>query len=189
MKKAIVYFQFIVLVLVSSCRKYEIDNEDMRLIPYSQNEILVFESDKKEMDTIFINGFQKYIADSDPLAIFPDKLEFFSVKYEFKDSNYDRYLPGVLIKIQGSKNHDLFIWFSINIGSISGSCGISKKELLELPSIKWTYKNMTFEDVKILESDYYTGSYPEKIFWSVSKGIMGIESENAKWKLKNKYVP
>ena len=189
MKKAIIHYQLLILILALSCKKYEITEKDMELIPYSQNEILVFESGKQELDTIFISGFKNYLADSDPLAILPNKIEFYSVEYEFKDSNYDRYLPGELIKIQGSKHHEIFIWLNINIGTISGNCSLSKKEIIESSSIKWTFQNKSIEDVKVLESDIYTGNYPEKIFWSISQGLMGIESDKGFWKLKNKYVP
>ena len=184
MKRSI-YYCLSILVLSVSCRTFEIDEKDLELIPYSRGEILVFESDKKEVDTIFITGFDSLMADSDPLAILPDKQEIYRVNYRLNESKYNQ----ELMKLQGSRNHEITIWFDITLGKIKGLSAISKKELKELPNISWVFNNKTLKDVKTLESNLIPESDQVKIFWSISEGLMGLESDFGTWRLIKKYVP
>ena len=71
--KLILNFSIFLLVLFSCGTK--IRKEDNKYIPYKGNEILVFQSNKNELDTIFLTGISKFNACYDPLSLFKPACE------------------------------------------------------------------------------------------------------------------
>ena len=61
MKKNISTFTlcFILTTIVSCVSHYKLKKDDIKYIPYKGNEVLVFQSDKNRMDTIFLKGISK----------------------------------------------------------------------------------------------------------------------------------
>jgi hypothetical protein len=71
--KLILIFSIFLLVLLYCGMK--IRKEDNKYIPYKGNEILVFQSNKNELDTIFLTGISKFNACYDPLSLFKPACE------------------------------------------------------------------------------------------------------------------
>jgi len=185
---------FVLIIVISSCsRTYKIDKEDFKLIPYSGTENLIFISSEKELDTIFLKGFDQYQVDSDPLAIFPNKFEIYRLVCKHSDPNpkYDRYLEnGSLMELHSSPGSQASIEFNISLKGTMGSCNLSKKEFDKIPTTSLLIENKNYTDIKIFTADIYIkGKLPEKYFWSVSEGLVGINDNGIEWRLIKKYVP
>jgi hypothetical protein len=178
----------------SSCSNYKIKKNDFSLIPYKGKETLVFKSTENKFDTIFLNGFDKYSAGSDPLAIFPDKYEIYRLNCTVSDPNYNRYLDGKSIIELSAGQDETIIWFDILMkeSRFYGKSIYSKTEFNSIPLSKITINKKVYDDVKIFESD---GSYEKRInyaerfYWSVSEGFLGLDKRDEKWRLIKKNVP
>lgn len=184
---------FVFIIGITSCQTYEIDKADFNLIPYSGKENLIFKSSEKELDTIFLKGFDKYKVDSDPLAIFPDKFEIYRLICKHSDPNrkYDRYLEnGSLMELHSFSDSQTYLEFNISLKGTMGFCNLSKKEFDKIPMTSLLVGNKNYTDIKIFTADIYTkGKLPEKYFWSISEGLIGINDNGIEWRLINKYVP
>src|SRR5436190_8074493 len=87
----------IILLLLTSCSKtIKLSEDDFKWIPYKGNETLVFNSSTGDADTIFLVGTDQHSNPSDPLDVFPTKLEHFTIlaKYSDPSSSHQRYLKG-----------------------------------------------------------------------------------------------
>lgn len=180
--------------ILSCSQDYKIDKTDYSLLPYNGNEILVLQSTKNKLDTIFINGIKRYSADSDPLAFFPDQYEIHRLICKISDPNNDRYLPGkALIELKASSDGTQ-VWFDIIMKEswFYGKTIYSKSEFDSVPISKMTINNKIYDDVKIFESDgsyEYRDNYAERFYWSLSQGFLGLDKRETKWRLIKKYVP
>ncbi|WP_138435146.1 hypothetical protein [Winogradskyella algicola] len=184
----------LLLAFVSCSKEYKIDKSDYSLIPYNGNEILVLKSTENKLDTIFINGIERYFASSDPLAFFPDQHEIQNLNCKISDPNYNRYLPGkVLIELRASSDGTQ-IWFDIIMKEswYYGKKIYSKTEFDSVPITKMIIDDKVYNDVKIFESDgsyEQRDNYAERFYWSLSQGFLGLSKRNEKWRLIKKYVP
>ena len=179
----------------TSCsHKYKIDKSDYLLIPYIGNENLILKSTENKFDTIFINGIERYSADSNPLAIFPEQHEIHSLNCRISDPNHERYLDGKnLIELRASSN-GTSIWFNIIMKEswFYGKTIYSKAEFNNIPITKLTIENKTYYDVKVFESDgsyEQRDNYVERFYWSLSNGFLGLDKRETEWRLVKKYVP
>ena len=67
------------LLVLFSCNKYKISKSDLEWQPYEKGDVLIFESNKGEKDTIVVKSIDSYNNTDDPLALFPDKTEILFV--------------------------------------------------------------------------------------------------------------
>ena len=186
------------IILISMGRTYKIPKDDYELIPYAGNEILIFESNKGEIDTIFLQGIERMINPTDPLDIFPTKVEYYYVINKHSDpsppNGKHRYLEGhILVELSANKKNDtgLKINLSAKNARFYGSAWLTKSELERMPTINLKIKGTLYEDVKVFEDikkEYYERSnYINKLYWSMSGGIVRYDKkDNELWELKKK---
>jgi hypothetical protein len=180
--------------LMACGKDFKIDEKDFDIVPYEGNEILVFESDKKDRDTIFLVGIENYSTPFGPMELFPDEHEIYRVKTKRTDPNYDRYLEGKsLIELVGvdggtSITFDIAMKRSWYYGKYS----FGKSEFDKIPLSELRIKDSKYKDVKIFESDgsyQERDNYVERFYWSVENGFLGLDRRDEKWRLIKKYVP
>jgi hypothetical protein len=182
-------------ISLTACGKdFKIDNEDFDIVPYKGNEILIFESDKQDRDTIFLVGIENYSTSSGPMELFPDKYEIYSVKTKRTDPNYDRYLEGKsLIELVAGEG-GTSIWFDIAMKRswYYGKYVFDKSEFENLPMTELNINSLNYDDVKVIESDgsyEERNNYAERFYWSGKNGFLGLDRRDEKWRLIKKYVP
>ncbi|MFY7709176.1 hypothetical protein ACOSQB_01005 [Tenacibaculum sp. MEBiC07804] len=163
------------------------------IIPYKGNETLVFESTNNDRDTIFLKGFDRFMAGGNPLDLFPYKSEIYQLNCVRSDPNppngEHRYLEGkYLMELYPVGKNDFGVNFDI-IAKWSwyyGKTHFSKNELDSIPNSKISIRGKVYDDVKIIEAD---GSYSnrenriERFYWSLNDGLLGWEKKNEKWEL------
>lgn len=188
----------ILTTLISCSNHYKLKKDDIKYIPYKGNEILVFKSDKNRMDTIFLKGMSNFNGCGDPLDFFPDKCEGISLNCTRTDPNYDRYLEGKrLVEIVATSNKQTHISFDIKLrGSWFYSMdSYSLSEFENIPNYELTINDKTYKDVKIFEASEYAKqyeereNYTERFYWSLSKGFLGLDRRDEKWRLIEIYTP
>ena len=189
---------FLVATIISCSRHYKLKKDDIKYITYKGNEVLVFQSDKNRMDTIFLKGMSHFNGCGDPLDLFPDKCDGISLNCTRTDPNYDRYLEGkTLVEIVATSSRETHISFDIKLrGSWFYSMdSYSLSEFGKIPNSELTIGNMVYKDVKIFEASSYAkqfeqrDNYAERFYWSVSKGFLGLDRRDEKWRLINIYEP
>jgi len=68
-------------------------------------------------------------------------------------------------------------------------------EFDKMPNSELTIGNTVYKDVKIFEASDYAkqyeqrGNYAERFYWSVSKGFLGLDKRDEKWRLIKIYEP
>lgn len=187
---------FILTTFVSCIKHYKLNTDDIKYIPYKGNEILVFNSDKNSIDTIFLKGMSKFNGCGDPLDIFPDKCDGISLNCTRTDPNYDRYLEGKrLVEIVATSGHTIISFDIILRGSwFYNMDSYSLSEFENMPNNELTIENKTYKDVKIFEASEYAKkyehreNYAERFYWSLSKGFLGLDRKDEKWRLIKTYT-
>ena len=191
-------YSFILTIIVSCNSHYKLKKDDIKYIPYEGDEILVFKSDKKGIDTIFLKGMSNFNACGDPLDIVPDKCDGLSLNCTRTDPNYDRYLEGKsLVEIVATSNGETHISFDIVLkGSWFYSMGsYSLYEFENMPNAELKIDNTIYKDVKIFEASQYAkqyeqrDNYAERFYWSLSQGFLGLDRRDENWRLVKIYTP
>ncbi|HEX7906264.1 MAG TPA: hypothetical protein VF487_20460 [Chitinophagaceae bacterium] len=187
------------LVTIVSCsRSYHLERGDLKYIPYKGNEILVFKSDNNRMDTTFLTGKGKGSGCAGSQELFPDECEGISINCTRTDPNYDRYLEGKwLVELVATKSGETHISFDIVLrGSWFYNMGsYSLPEFDKMPNSELTIGNTVYKDVKIFEASDYAKqyeqreNYAERFYWSISKGFLGLDRRDEKWRLIKIYEP
>jgi hypothetical protein len=194
----ILSYCLIVLTIVSCSKHYRLRKNDEKYIPYKGSEILVFHSDKKRADTIFLTGVGNGSGCVDSQALFPDKCEGISINCTRSDPNYDRYLEGKqLVEVKATQSGESHIYFDITLrGSwFYNMDSYSLSEFDKRPNAELTIENKTYRDVKIFEASDYAkqykdrDNYAERFYWSLSQGFLGLDRRDEKWRLIKKYEP
>lgn len=197
MKRTMKYILILLalLTIVSCGRNYRLDKDGLKYIPYEDNEILVFESDRKDLDTIFLTGLTRFNGCSDPLSFFSDKCEGYSLACTKTDPNYDRYLEQKsLVDIVAVPGNETRISFEITMKRswFYNMESFTLKQFDSIPNAELEIKSKTYTDVKIFEADgaySQRDNYAERFYWSVSEGLLGLDRRDEKWRLIKKYVP
>jgi len=168
---------------------------DYSLIPYKGNEVLIFESNKGETDTIFLAGTKSFITATDPLDIFPTKAEHYYILARSSDPSLrgskHRYLTNPMVELSMSENNETYlkIDFTAKDAWFYGDSWLKKDKLMAKPKISMELNNEKLNDVVVfedLEKHYYDRTnHVEKLYWSLSKGIVRFEKkDNEVWELK-----
>ena len=200
MKNIVVIFTYCFLVtIIFSCSKhYNLKKDDIKYIPYKGNEVLIFQSDKNRFDTIVLKGMSNFNGCGDPLAIFPDQCDGISLNCTRTDPNYDRYLEGQhLVEIVATQSGETHISFDITLrGSwFYNNDSYSLSAFDKIPNSQLTSGNRVYHDVKIFEASDYAkqyeqrDNYAKRFYWSVSQGFLGLDRRDEKWRLIKKYIP
>jgi hypothetical protein len=186
-------------VATTSCsRHYWLKKNDANYIPYKGNEVLVLRSDKNRMDTIFLTGKDKGSGCAGSNEFFTQKCEGLRVNCTRTDPNYDRYLASQwLVEVMASQSRETRISFDIALkGSWFYNTGsLSLQDFDALPNTHFAIDNTVYNDVKIIEAGAYAkqfedrNNYAERFYWSVSKGFLGLDRRDEKWRLVKIYEP
>lgn len=173
MKRLIVLFS--VLLMLFSCKTYQLSQKDLEWQPYKKGDVLLFESNKGEIDTIDIKNVEVHTNPDDPLSVFPNKLQSLFVIAE----------KGVLeMKANESGTS---VHFTIRLG----------ENKLKYPNVVQSIKEMNGLNKDkngryIIEAkEYYDNMRDQSfdlryIYWSKEYGYLGLEfKENYVWTLKS----
>ena len=177
-----------------SCGKdFRIEEEHFGLIPYEGNEILVFQSDQHDRDTIFLQGFLNYTTPLGTLDLFPDKHEVHSLSTKKSDPNYDRYLEGkgLIELIATETGTSISFDIAMKRSWYYGKNVFKKSEFDSLPETELRINEVVYTDVKVFESDgsyIERDNYAERFYWSVKSGFLGLDRKGEKWRLIQKYI-
>lgn len=166
---------FPVLFMVFSCTTNKINKNDLEWQPYKEGDVLVFESNKGELDTIDIKSIEVYINPDDPLAVFPKKIE----------SHFVIGQQSILEMTANDENTD--IKFTIKLGNNNlkyPGVVVNIQELKKMiPDIHKRYVIVAKEYYDNLKDIPFDLLY---IYWSKEYGYLGLEFKgNYIWTLKS----
>ncbi len=197
MKKITHIVGYCVLAMILTSCYYFLREKDIQYInSYQGNEILVFQSDRNRMDTIFLKGTEKFMRSGVSLKandgfrlIYTkerdDEMEFGGKS--FIEIDVTQKTPD--IKFDGTILKDSW-FYGINLGNT-----ISLAEFKKMPNTELTIGDKIYSDVKVFEAgDYakryeYRDNYAERFYWSVSEVFLGLDKRDEKWRLIEKYIP
>lgn len=191
----------IVLILLTSCGKtIRLADKDFRWIPYKGTEILVFNSNTGDTDTIFLLGADKQSIPSDPLDAFPTNLEHFSIGMRHSDPNppsgNQRYLESEFLELSVGEGKEpyLSIHFASKDSWFYGGSFLDLKDLDTIKQVTLDTKTNKYTDIIILtpESNEYSdrSNFLTKLYWSKSEGLIRYNKQDSVyWELTKKYSP
>lgn len=198
-KIAFIFISCFLVIAISSCsRHYRLKENDISYIPYKGNEVLVFQSDKNRMDTIFLKGTRNFNGCGDPLDISPNKCDGIALVCTRSDPNYDRYLDGKeLVTLVAAQSGETHIFFDIVLRSswFYSLDSYSLSQLESMPNSELTIDNKVYKDVKVFEASEYAkqfqdrDNYAERFYWSLSQGFLGLDRRDEKWRLIKIHTP
>ena len=188
--------------LLTSCsRTYRLSEDDLKWMPYKGNEILVFNSNTGDTDTIFFLKKHIEIADADIYSPWSDKYELVSIFCKHTDpwppDGRHRYLENYFMTLTKSKDGKarLEIKFSAkdaNFYKLHGT-RIDSLDMVRPTTLATKYK--TYKDVYIIEDEDWLnfkqrGDYITKAYWSKSEGLIRYDKQDGVyWELTKKYSP
>lgn len=161
------------LLMLFSCRTHKISQRDLNWQPYKEGDIIVFESNKGEKDTIKIKRIEIYNNPDDPLAIFPNKLQSLFVIAD----------KGILEMDAGKTG--VSIHFTIRLG----------ENELKYPNTVLTIKELNKKaeqgkDKYVIEANEFYDNMKDHpfdlryIYWSKEYGYLGLVfKDNYSWSL------
>lgn len=163
------------VLMLFSCKTYKLSKSDLEWQPYKIGDMLVFESNIGELDTIKIKNVETHINADDPLAVLPNRLQslFVVEKRSFLEME------------AGEKGS--YIHFTIRLG----------KNKLKYPGVVLSIKEMNelIEDESgryVIEAKEYYDNMKGRpfdlryIYWSKKYGYLGLEfKDNYVWALKS----
>jgi len=192
----------LILIIFTSCgNNYLLNDNDKKWNPYKGNEVLVFESNKGQIDSIHLRG--AYIEKNvlSPYAIFPDSIEILKVYCNNYDPN-SNFLCGddEFIEIRPASPADgdyssFFFVLTMKNAIIEGQFHfIENLDTINVTSLD--INNRKYNDIAIIKGIYEDNIFEwEKpnnqiIYWSKTDGIVMFDLGDGNiWKLKNKYAP
>jgi hypothetical protein len=190
MNKRILPILFI-MILVLSCKK-ELKENERNWNPYVMNEVIVFESSEKQLDTIVINEIIDNAVSSSPA---PELYRHTSLivrrKLRLKENNYAS--TGVLSISSSTPKKLAQIGFPLYFENANFAGWYNLKDLEKYPIISVTTKAGTFNDVIKLKSVMYRPKRKNSVqfmYWSKKDGYIKFEkADGFTWELIKKDVP
>ncbi|MEP1488717.1 MAG: hypothetical protein ABJK28_09845 [Algibacter sp.] len=179
-------------------RTKPLTEKEKSFVSYKVNQVLIFESNKSEIDSIKITEItiEKHPPNLGNM-FWAKNTESLKIRTDMECKNCDE-----IITI-GTKNvsSDTRISWSIRIHGKKYVYGTGIKSIDKIEKIKLTINGTEYDDVLILEREerfkrpkdkfskrLYKDIYPiDKLYWSKSNGIIKFEiiETNETWKLKN----
>ncbi|MGB5418338.1 hypothetical protein [Algibacter sp.] len=179
-------------------RTKRLTEKEKAFIPYTANQILIFESNKSKTDTITITeiSLTKHPPNLGDM-FWAKNTEVLRVQTDVNCKNCDE------IMYLGTENFsfDTNISWTIRLNEKNYTFGTNQKSIDKIEKIKSTVNGIEYDDVLVLERAkqferpkdniskmFYKGIYPiDKLYWSKSNGIIKFEiiETNEIWKIKN----
>ena len=198
--KAYGYMVLLAGLCLGCGKSYRFSEDDLRWQPYKGGELLVFQSDSGELDSIWIGELPEatMVSNDHDWQLFPDKFEVVSVRARFSDPSppagtRHRYLKGSILRLSSSlKEEELSIDFMLTAKNAKFYGSTRKKSALkqiDLVELRTTYRN--YEDIIIIESEdreyREKEHFIERIYWSMSDGYVRYDLKGgAYWQLIDK---
>ncbi|QHI38862.1 hypothetical protein IMCC3317_42620 [Kordia antarctica] len=199
MRRQIITFGVFILIisfLLVGCTKYKLSITDLEWQPYLKGDILVFQSNMSEIDTVYITEINTYSNAEDHLAISSDHHETLFVSglvtlaRPKKDHLGNYYYKGGIKLLSMYADDDSHIEFELNKIGDSLRYASAKYTINEITkyyeeSSKIDFNNI--EDVVSMETSItYKIDYDLKnIWWSKEYGYVRYEyKNNYYWELK-----
>ncbi len=163
------------VLMLFSCKTYKISQSDLEWQPYKKGDILIFESNKGEIDTINIKNVEVYTNPNDPLVVFPTKLQTLFVLGEN---------AAVLEFKAGEKSTDIHFILRLGKNNLKYPCTVLDiKEFENMKMKKGKYRIEAKEYYDNMKDVPFDLRY---IYWSKEYGYLGLEfKENYIWTLKS----
>jgi hypothetical protein len=190
MNKRILPILFI-MILVLSCKK-ELKENERNWNPYVMNEVIVFESSEKQLDTIVINEIiDNAVSSSTAPELYRHTSLIVRRKLRLKENNYAS--TGVLSISSSTPKKLAQIGFPLYFENANFAGWYNLKDLEKYPIISVTTKAGTFNDVIKLKSVMYRPKRKNSVqfmYWSKKDGYIKFEkADGFTWELIKKDVP
>jgi len=192
MDKKIIGLIISILTLNVSCTK-DLKEKERSWNPYVLNEILVFESSEKELDTITINKVIDNAISSGPTPELyrHTYLTVYGKKLKLKNNIFST--KGILNISSSTPNRPAEIGFELYFKNARFGSWYKLEELNKYPTMSVTTKAGTFNDVIKLEPEIYYSKREDEVqfmYWSKKHGYIKFErTDGLTWELIKKYVP
>jgi hypothetical protein len=171
----------VLIIVLFSCRKYRLSDDDLEWQPYRVGDLLIFESSKGELDTIEIKNVDAHYHPDDPLSILPSSHESLFV--------IDRSSGILTLKTEKSGS---YVVFDLRLGNNTlkypvVTLDLNKKEIDQLEVTQFIAKNV----YKIVAKESFSNLKDRPfdlryIYWSKEYGYLGLEFKDGyTWKLKS----
>lgn len=177
MKKLIIIS---LVLMLFSCRTYKLTKEDLEWQPYKKGDVLVFKSNRGELDTIQIKSVEIHTNPDDPLALFPNKVQSLFVVGKSE-----------ILKLHAGKNGHK-IEFKIHLGSNDLKSPVTilyldEDSLFYLKEVEYNNKKSYKITAKESRGNMQDRSFDLRyIYWSKEYGYLGFEfKDNYVWALKS----
>lgn len=185
-------YTIIISTMLFSCKTYNLSKSDLEWQPYRQGDVLIFESNRKELDTIKIESIEKFTNPDDPLAVFPKKIQslfvegvrFHAPKKDIMGRVYHSSHCNILEMVASKET--AYMYFELELGDNKmryPKTGISLDELEKL------IINNDEIQIKAKENADNMKEYPfdlRYIYWSKKFGYLKLEfKDNYIWSLKS----
>jgi hypothetical protein len=191
MKKILQIFTLVYIsLLFTSCgTTYRIEKTEYDYIPYNGNEVLVFESNNYETDTIILKQYKGWDKPSRyPYRVTFEKYEKFGIELIHSNSLLNNSAPDFLIELRA------FNWKGLRIDLRTKSKNdnyinktrLTKAEFDNIPSNEILINEKLYSDVKIILGDIPKNGTIEvtQFYWSKKYGLLGWDMNNSKWRLR-----
>ncbi len=190
--KKIILIISIILTLILSCTK-ELKESERNWNPYVKNEVIVFESSEKILDTIVIDKIiDNAVSDGPTPKLYYDTYLIVHRKLKLKENKFSS--TDVLTISSSTPNKLAEIAFSQRFENAKfAGWGLKLEELSKYPTMSLTTKAGTFNDVIKIESIKYRQERDSEVqfmYWSKKDGyIKFVRADGLTWELIKKYVP
>jgi len=193
------FVAFLFLLFITGCdKKILLTDKALKWIPYKGNETLIFNSNTRDTDTIFLLGANRQLVPSDPLDVFPTNLDHFSISARHSDpcppSGNQRYLEGSFLELTVGEDKQPYIGIDLTAKDswFYGGRFLFLKNLDTIKPISLKTSTKVYKDIIILtpeSTEYFDRSnYVTKVYWSKSEGLIRFDKKDSVyWELVNKY--
>lgn len=191
MKNLIILINLIFITL--SCKSFRLNKEDLEWQPYKKGDILVFESNHGERDTIKIKSIEIFTNPDDPLAVVPKKVETLFVSGEY----YHNPKKDIMGRMYSSTYCDVIEMGTSKMGSYIDFKFRLGDNKLKYPSVVLSIEEMNkirkdnYERYKIEAKEYNDNMRDQPfdlryIYWNKEYGYLVLEFKNNYiWTLKS----
>lgn len=178
----IVFFLIVLIVLSSSCKKvpYQCDenkdltSSELSWIPYIHGQVLIFENDLSEKDTVSVeitSGYQVL----PPYDDFCSELQYISAKFPIVASDY--------LEIQ--VRHEI-PYPKVRLGPVLYTTHFRRAFLEDLPDTNsLTINGIVYSNLKRAFSNFAFSTEAYDVYYKKDKGIISFKVDSIRWVIVN----
>lgn len=169
-KYAFIVILVFTLALFLSCKTYRLSKQDKEWLPYKVGDTLIFESNHGEVDTVSIDKIESYINPTDPLDVFPTKVQtLFVAGKRTPIMSLNAVMDGAYIEFRLRLGKDKMKYPVMNmwISDIKDST-----DIVNFYNFKDCYRITAIQRADNLKDTPIDLRY---IYWSKKNGYLGLE--------------